>query len=50
MARTVDGFDLTEAGGEDEAGVGRVEVVVEVGAVEGADAIVLLLCRVVVDE
>lgn len=54
MARTVDGLDFTEAGGEfvwvEEAGVGRVDVVAEVEAVESADAIVLLVCGIDVDE
>ena len=55
VARTVDGFDvLIEAGGEmecvEEAGVGIVELIVEDGAVEGADAIVLLVCEICDDE
>lgn len=55
VARTVDGFeDLMEAGGEiewvEEAGVGMVEMVVEDGAVEGADAIVLLVREICDDE
>lgn len=55
VARTIDGFDdLMEAGGEvewvEEAGVGIVESVVEDGAVEGVDAIVLLVCEMFDDE
>ena len=34
----------------EEDGVGRVEVVAEVGAVEGADAMVLLVCGVDVED
>ena len=34
----------------EEAGVGMVELVVEDGAVEGADAMVLLVCEILDDE
>lgn len=48
VARTIDGFeDLMEAGGEIEW---VEEAEVEDGAVEGADAIVLLVCEMCDDE